>query len=145
MRRELGFHDIVALSFSFKNILKIGMHLNSPRTRMSVPESFIVDNLQGLNSLVKLALDNNIIEKIEGISHLTNLEWLDLSFNNISVIDGLKTLTNLEDLSLSNNRIEKLENLDSLVKLNLLSIGECINDIVCIFFINFIKHRWCRK
>jgi hypothetical protein len=24
MRREAGFHDIVALSFSFKNILKIG-------------------------------------------------------------------------------------------------------------------------
>ena len=82
------------------------------------------DNLLGLDSLVKLALDNNILEKIEGISHLTRLEWLDLSFNNISVIEGLSTLTNLEDLSLSNNRIERLENLDTLVKLNLLSIGK---------------------
>jgi len=44
-----------ALSFSFQNILKI-------------------DNLNGLFALVKLQLDNNIIEKIENISHLTNLE-----------------------------------------------------------------------
>ena len=74
-----------ALSFSFKNILKI-------------------DNLQGLFALVKLQLDNNIIEKIENISHLTNLEWLDLSFNNISRIEGLDSLLKLTDLSLFNNR-----------------------------------------
>jgi Leucine-rich repeat (LRR) protein len=74
-----------ALSFSFKNILKI-------------------DNLQGLFALVKLQLDNNIIEKIENISHLTNLEWLDLSFNNISKIEGLDSLLKLTDLSLFNNR-----------------------------------------
>lgn len=68
-----------ALSFSFQNILK-------------------VDNLDGLFSLVKLQLDNNIIEKIENISHLTNLEWLDLSFNNIQHIEGLDTLVKLTDL-----------------------------------------------
>jgi hypothetical protein len=93
-----------ALSFSFKNILKI-------------------DNLQGLFALVKLQLDNNIIEKIENISHLTNLEWLDLSFNNISKIEGLDSLLKLTDLSLFNNRIDKLRGLDKLTDLNCLSIG----------------------
>lgn len=74
-----------ALSFSYQNILKI-------------------DNLNGLFALVKLQLDNNIIETIENISHLTNLEWLDLSFNNISRIEGLESLLKLTDLSLFNNR-----------------------------------------
>lgn len=67
------------MSFSFQNILRI-------------------DNLNGLFSLVKLQLDNNIIERIENIGHLTNLEWLDLSFNNIQTIQGLETLTKLTDL-----------------------------------------------
>jgi hypothetical protein len=35
-------------------------------------------------------LDNNIIEKMENLDHLTNLTWLDLSFNNIAVIEGVQ-------------------------------------------------------
>jgi len=104
MKTETELHDIKALSFSFQNILK-------------------VDNLDGLFSLVKLQLDNNIIEKIENISHLTNLEWLDLSFNNIQHIEGLDTLVKLTDLSLFNNHIDKLQNLDTLTELNCLSVG----------------------
>jgi len=56
-----------ALSFSFQNILKI-------------------DNLNGLFALVKLQLDNNIIEKIENISHLTNLEVLSLSPYDLCIV-----------------------------------------------------------
>ena len=58
------FTEVNHLIFSFKNILKI-------------------DNLIGFDRLVKLQLDNNIIEKVENLSHLSNLEWLDLSFNMI--------------------------------------------------------------
>mmetsp|Transcript_55839 Transcript_55839/g.132503 ORF Transcript_55839/g.132503 Transcript_55839/m.132503 type:complete len:528 (+) Transcript_55839:265-1848(+) len=104
MKTETELHDIKALSFSFQNILKI-------------------DNLAGLHSLVKLQLDNNIIEKIENIDHLVNLEWLDLSFNNIQHIQGLATLTKLTDLSLFNNRIEKLKDLHTLSNLQCLSVG----------------------
>mmetsp|Transcript_40907 Transcript_40907/g.83700 ORF Transcript_40907/g.83700 Transcript_40907/m.83700 type:complete len:526 (-) Transcript_40907:117-1694(-) len=111
LKTETELHDIKALSFSFQNILKI-------------------DNLDGLFSLVKLQLDNNIIEKIENIGHLTNLEWLDLSFNNIQHIEGLETLVKLTDLSLFNNQIDKLQNLDALTALNCLSIGHNhINDV----------------
>jgi len=112
MKTETELHDIKALSFSFQNILRI-------------------DNLNGLYSLVKLQLDNNIIEKIENIEHLVNLEWLDLSFNNIQQIQGLETLTKLTDLSLFNNRIEELKNLNMLKDLNCLSIGNnLIRDVV---------------
>ena len=52
------------------------------------------------SSIVKLQMDNNIIEKIEGLECLLNLEWLDLSFNNIEVIEGLDKLTKLKDLTL---------------------------------------------
>ena len=61
------FTEVNCLIFSFKNVLKI-------------------DNLIGFERLVKLQLDNNIIEKIENLAHLSSLEWLDLSFNNISEI-----------------------------------------------------------
>mmetsp|Transcript_36740 Transcript_36740/g.114702 ORF Transcript_36740/g.114702 Transcript_36740/m.114702 type:complete len:470 (-) Transcript_36740:1828-3237(-) len=111
-KQETALEDIQALTFSFQNILKI-------------------DNLHGLLSLVKLQLDNNIIEKIENISHLTNLEWLDLSFNNIGTIEGLESLIKLTDLSLFNNRIERLKNLQTLTNLNCLSIGNNqITDVV---------------
>ncbi len=47
-----------------------------------------VENLQGLLSLRRLFLDNNLIERICGIDHLVHLEWLDLSFNRIRKIEG---------------------------------------------------------
>eukprot|EP00294_Goniomonas_avonlea_P008177 CAMPEP_0114559746 /NCGR_PEP_ID=MMETSP0114-20121206/11084_1 /TAXON_ID=31324 /ORGANISM="Goniomonas sp, Strain m" /LENGTH=706 /DNA_ID=CAMNT_0001745233 /DNA_START=21 /DNA_END=2137 /DNA_ORIENTATION=+ len=104
LRKEIEFHEVETLMFSFCNILKI-------------------DNLVGLDKLVKLQLDNNIIHKIEAVEHLTNLQWLDFSFNNISKIENLNTLTKLKDLSLFNNQISVLENLDTLTNLNVLSIG----------------------
>ena len=33
-----------------------------------------IDNLVGFDSLVKLQIDNNVIEKIENLGHLTSLE-----------------------------------------------------------------------
>ena len=73
--------------------------------------------------LEKLQLDNNIIEKIEGIDHLVNLKWLDLSFNRIKAIEGLEKLVNLTDLSLYNNKIMILDGLHNCTKLNIFSIG----------------------
>ncbi|RHY29957.1 hypothetical protein DYB32_004744 [Aphanomyces invadans] len=100
----VDFAALKVLSLSFKNVFKI-------------------DNLVTLKNLVKLQLDNNVIQEIEGISHLTSLTWLDLSFNNIAEIKGLETLTKLQDLTLYNNNISKLENLDTLKSLQVLSVG----------------------
>lgn len=73
--------------------------------------------------LEKLQLDNNVIEKIENLSHLVHLKWLDLSFNNIKKIEGLDSLVNLTDLSLYHNHISMLDGLENCSKLNIFSIG----------------------
>ncbi len=89
-KAEMTSEHIVEVCMSFQNVLKL-------------------DNLHGLQNLVKLQLDNNIISSIENIAHLTSLEWLDLSFNNITKIEGLDTLTRITDLSLFNNQVETQE------------------------------------
>jgi len=99
-----AFRDVKCLLLSYQNILKI-------------------DNLVGFDRVVKLQLDNNIIEKIEHLGHLTSLEELDLSFNNISEISGLENLSRLTTLSLFSNRVTQLGGLDTLDKLQVLSVG----------------------
>lgn len=90
-----------------------------------------ISNLTGMEKIVKLQLDNNIIVRIQGLDQLVNLRWLDLSFNLIEKIEGLEKNKELEDLSLYNNCISELTPdlkgpgpLDNLVKLNVLSIGK---------------------
>ncbi|KAL7679824.1 putative leucine-rich repeat domain superfamily [Plasmopara halstedii] len=107
VNQSVDFGKLQTLSLSFQSI-------------------FRMENLETLRYLVRLQLDNNVLEEIDGIGHLTHLKWLDLSFNNISAIKGLENLVELTDLSLYNNNISKLENLDTLKKLqvyDVLSIG----------------------
>ena len=79
--------------------------------------------MDGLEKIVKLQLDNNIICKIQGLHCLVNLRWLDLSFNLIEKIEGLENNKELEDLSLYQNKITELSGLEELNKLNVLSVG----------------------
>ena len=67
---NIEFSQLKVLCLSYANILKI-------------------QNLQGLSSLEKLYLDNNIIKTVEGLDHLKQLKWLDLSFNCIETINNL--------------------------------------------------------
>ena len=39
-----------------------------------------IDNLWSFVNLTKLQMDNNIIERIEGLEMLVNLEWLGITF-----------------------------------------------------------------
>tara|TARA_B110001452_G_C15211075_1_gene420076 strand:- start:78 stop:1637 length:1560 start_codon:yes stop_codon:yes gene_type:complete len=130
------FTEVDCLIFSFKNILKI-------------------DNLIGFDRLVKLQLDNNIIERVENLSHLHALEWLDLSFNNISEISGLESLTSLTNLSFFSNRITSIGNLDTLKNLQLLSLGNnLIRNLDSIMYlrpfahlqaVNFVGNPFCQE
>lgn len=95
---------VETLTLSFKRIAKI-------------------ENLIGFERLIKLCLDNNSIEDIINLSHLTSLKWLDLSFNKIRRIHGLDALIHLEDLSLYSNKISSVDGLEKLVKLQCLSLG----------------------
>jgi len=108
---DIDFTKISELSLSFRDIYKI-------------------DHLRGFENLVKLRLDNNLIEHIENLGHLVQLQWLDLSFNNISKIEGLEELTELTDLCLVNNFIPTIEGLEHNKKLQVLSLGNnCIESI----------------
>jgi hypothetical protein len=82
-----------------------------------------IENLVGLESLVKLCLDNNQIKDIINLDHLVNLKWLDLSFNSIQKITGLKNLKQLEDLSLYSNKISIIEGLEQCTSLQCISLG----------------------
>ncbi|XP_053298670.1 dynein regulatory complex subunit 3 [Pleuronectes platessa] len=92
--RAEGIHldEVLAIRLDFRHILKI-------------------DNLWDFTSLTRLCLNNNLIERIEGLDRLVNLTWLNLSFNRIERIEGLESLRKLEYLNLSNNRISVIENM----------------------------------
>lgn len=57
-----------------------------------------IDNLWSFVNLTKLQMDNNIIERLEGLEMLVNLEWLGINWfiflhNNMLLIEGYKSLT----------------------------------------------------
>ncbi|KAL1488953.1 hypothetical protein ABEB36_014737 [Hypothenemus hampei] len=83
-----------------------------------------IDHLWVLKSLVKLAMNNNLIEKIENLETLIHLRELDLSFNKIKKIENLEKLINLEKITFYENLIETIENLDNQKKLTVFSIGK---------------------
>eukprot|EP00949_MAST-11_sp_MAST-11-sp1_P003825 g3825.t1 len=53
-----------------------------------------------------LYLQNNIIAKIEGLSHCKDMEYLNLALNNITRIEGLRTCEFLNKLDLTVNFID---------------------------------------
>ena len=57
-----------------------------------------IDNLWSFVNLTKLQMDNNIIERLEGLEMLVNLEWLGICLfiflhNNMLLAEGYKSLT----------------------------------------------------
>uniref|UniRef100_A0A8D3ATY3 Dynein regulatory complex subunit 3 n=1 Tax=Scophthalmus maximus TaxID=52904 RepID=A0A8D3ATY3_SCOMX len=95
----IHFDEVLQICLEYKNIVKI-------------------DHLWDFTSLTRLDLNNNIIERMEGLDSLMNLTWLNLSFNRIEKIEGLESLQRLELLNLSSNRISVIENMDGLEKLS---------------------------
>lgn len=45
-------------------------------SNLIIPDILCIDNLWQFENLRKLQLDNNFIEKIEGLENLTHLVWL---------------------------------------------------------------------
>lgn len=105
--------------------------------RLSFRNIIEISNLNNFESLTKLRLDNNIIDRIMNLSHLVHLTWLDLSFNNIRQIEGLDGLSNLTDLSLYHNQIEEIKGLSGCPQLNILSLGH--NNILELNQINNLR------
>ncbi|NXI41252.1 LRCC1 protein, partial [Galbula dea] len=87
---------------------------------------------KGIKSLLEVSLSSDLhtlnlhcnrIARIEGLSHLRNLQHLDLSSNQIRRIEGLSSLANLRTLSLSCNLITKVEGLEKLFNLTTLNLA----------------------
>ncbi|KAM6350431.1 leucine-rich repeat and coiled-coil domain-containing protein 1 isoform 3-T3 [Podargus strigoides] len=87
---------------------------------------------KGVKSLLEVPLSSDLrtlnvhcnhIAKIEGLSHLRNLQHLDLSSNQIRRIEGLSSLSSLRTLSLSCNMITKVEGLEKLFNLTMLNLS----------------------
>lgn len=89
----IDFGDVLSLRLDFKSRFEI------PFIKVKVPRDFLrvsslyltpvllcllcedilkIDNLWSLVNLTKLQMDNNIIERIEGLDMLVNLEWLGI-------------------------------------------------------------------
>nr|XP_045363280.1 dynein regulatory complex subunit 3 isoform X1 [Camelus bactrianus] len=116
------FKDVLSLQLDFQNILRI-------------------DNLWQFENLRKLQLDNNTIEKIEGLEKLTRLVWLEQgsvdlnpgpeaerpSWRGHGAAGGRSPPTQAQtprpsSADLSFNNIETIEGLDTLVNLEDLSL-----------------------
>eukprot|EP00066_Takifugu_rubripes_P002601 XP_003964633.1 PREDICTED: leucine-rich repeat-containing protein 48 [Takifugu rubripes] len=117
----LQYSDVHTLELDFRNIIRI-------------------DSYRDFKSLAKLYLNNNSIEKIEGLEYLINLKLLDLSSNNIKNIEGLENLRKLEMLLLAKNKISVIENMDTLEELTIFNIGHnCIEHRDNVFYLRRFK------
>ena len=77
-----------------------------------------IDNLWEFTSLTKLQLDNNIIEKIEGLDVLVNLIWL-----------GKSILETVFFLNFQTYRERKIENKDLAIK----KVSSVFTQYVCMY------------
>ncbi|XP_014327896.1 dynein regulatory complex subunit 3 [Xiphophorus maculatus] len=92
-------------------------HREHIRLQLEFKSMVKMDFLHDFTSLIRLDLNNNIIQKIWGLDRLTNLTWLNLSFNKIENIEGLDSLLKLELLNLAYNKISVIKNMDTLENL----------------------------
>jgi len=84
-----------------------------------------IENLEANTELEHLELYQNLLKKIENISHLKSLTVLDLSFNRIRSASSLNTCNfeKLDKLYLSSNKIEEVEGVFHFPKLTMLELG----------------------
>ena len=75
------FHEVTFLSFSYKGTPRsaccVCLLCFQTRSHPARDADILgINNLVGLDQLVKLKLDNNKIWKIQNLDHLVNLQWL---------------------------------------------------------------------
>jgi dynein assembly factor 1 len=83
-----------------------------------------------MHGLVCLYLQQNAIEKIEGLQNLHHLHSLNLSNNRIRKIEGLEGCPDLDTLDISNNRLISLEDVQALSQLKKLTVLDIQNNYI---------------
>ncbi len=76
-----------------------------------------------LTNLKIIDVQDNLVDKIEGMDSALNLKVLNLGYNRIKLIENLDNLIKLERLYLTSNFISKIQNLNHLKYLNFLELG----------------------
>ena len=96
-----------------------GMLSNLEEVSLHQQELKRIENLDVYCRHLKiLYLQNNLIEKMEGLNKLVELEYLNMAVNSVSKIEGLKRCESLNKLDLTLNFVdledlkESLENLE---------------------------------
>lgn len=92
--------------------------------RLYEAPSEILDIVENMHSLSRLAVDASRIRSFERFQGLTKLHALRLAENRISSLEGVEVFTLLEELEIDNNSITDLSPLLQLPKLRILSIRE---------------------
>jgi hypothetical protein len=72
--RRMGWGGVAIRAFSGRLSRRLPTLWQARVLLLSYQNILKIDNLVGFDKLVKLQLDNNIIEKIENLGHLSNLE-----------------------------------------------------------------------
>ncbi len=96
---------------------------------LSVSLNFIkslkeLQNIKRPEWVTKLICDGNEIESLEGIEHLTNLQFLKCNGNRIKSLVPLKNLSKLTELQCYNNKLESLEGIENLTELEVLMFSD---------------------
>ncbi|XP_029945151.1 dynein regulatory complex subunit 3 [Salarias fasciatus] len=100
-----------------------------------------IECLWDFTSLTRLDLNNNLIDKIQGLDHLINLKWLNLSFNRIKKIEGFQSLQKLELLNLSDNKISVIESLDAIENLTHFFLSNnCLEQLDNVLYLRRFKN-----
>jgi len=130
-----GLQDLLNLIFvdlSFNRIHTIPLFHGTKIRVLALNNNIIMkmENLHVLENLEELYLDQNQILKIEELDRLEKLKILSLNGNKITTLFGLANLSNLKVLSLSNNEIFKITSMDNMKDLRILDLYN--NQILCI-------------
>lgn len=116
--------------------------------RLAAGEGIIVDprSTQSLKSLRNLDISGSGLSCLEGLLHLTSLEYLDLSSNRLSneseLLNYLSQTNNLKDLSIAGNPLSKISRMNEKIIATARNLGTGNINIQYLFFRN---PRWKRN
>ncbi len=114
-------NEIIALNEK-KLIKKIDLRNNYIQTA-SNSKSNLLEPLKVISNLEILYLDNNYLNKLDGISYFPNLKTLSLNSNAIDSLEKLPMLNALNEFYLSNNPIFDLSGLKNVPNIQTLDIS----------------------
>jgi protein phosphatase 1 regulatory subunit 7 len=82
-----------------------------------------MEGLESLQSLEKLELYDNVIEKFDQLEYLPQLLVLDISFNSIKDMSPVRVCRHLKELYIAQNKLKEIQGLEDMKSLRILDLG----------------------